>query len=83
LSASGPAAGHLIGFGRGPAADEVDVVALASRHTVTLEETGWGDTTLDLPPGLWVDRLTGRRLSGTVSPAQVFADLPVAALARD
>ncbi|MBC2587909.1 MULTISPECIES: malto-oligosyltrehalose synthase [Rhodococcus] len=83
LSASGPAAGHLIGFGRGPAAEEVDVVALASRHTVTLEETGWGDTTLDLPPGLWVDRLTGRRLSGTVSPAEVFADLPVAALARD
>jgi (1->4)-alpha-D-glucan 1-alpha-D-glucosylmutase len=82
LRAAGPAAHHVLAYGRGPGADEVDVVAAASRHTVSLGADGWGDTVLALPPGEWIDRLTGRRCTGRVRLGELVAELPVAVLSR-
>ena len=83
LFAAGPGAEHVLAFGRGPTADDVDVLALSMRHTAALAATGWGDTVFHLPPGSWTDALSGRQFSGTVRPADLFAALPVAALVRD
>jgi len=73
----GTAAGHLIAFQRGD-----DVLVAAQRWTVRLAETGWGDTSLALPDGEWVDRLTGRSLRGRVDAADLFTDLPAVLLER-
>jgi (1->4)-alpha-D-glucan 1-alpha-D-glucosylmutase len=73
--ASGSAREHVVAFLRGD-----DVLVSASRWTVRLDETGWGDTSLDLPGGAWTDRLTGRGFAGRVSVADLYADLPVALL---
>lgn len=80
LLAAGPAAGHVLAFGRGPAAGHLDVVAVAVLHTVPLDESGWEGTYLDLPAGTWTDRPTGRYLSGRVPMSEIVASLPVAAL---
>lgn len=77
MLADGPAAAHLLAFTRGH-----DVLTAVTRHTVRLSETGWADTSLTLPPGMWTDRLTGGRHAGTVLAAELFADLPVALLTR-
>ena len=73
----GPAADHLVAFLRGD-----DVLAAVTRHTVRLAETGWGDTVLPLPAGVWTDRIGGRRFSGAVPAAELFGDLPVVLLER-
>jgi (1->4)-alpha-D-glucan 1-alpha-D-glucosylmutase len=52
------------------------------RWTVRLAETGWGDTSLQLPAGQWTDRLTGCRLTGSVNAADLFAELPGALLEK-
>ena len=83
LVASGPAADHLVAFGRGPAADELDVIACASRNTVSAARSGRDGTVLDLPPGQWSDLLSGRSFSGRIDVAELFTDLPVAALVRE
>ena len=75
--ADGDAAEHVVAFLRGE-----DVLVAVSRWTIRLDEIGWGDTTLTLPDGTWTDRLTGRRARGTVSAAELFAELPVALLER-
>ncbi|OMB96804.1 malto-oligosyltrehalose synthase [Mycobacterium sp. NS-7484] len=77
LAATGSAARHLVAFGRGE-----DVVVAVSRWTVSLAETGWGDTVLPLPDGLWTDRLSGRTWSGRVEVAELLSDSPVALLER-
>ena len=64
VGADGPAADHLVAFLRGD-----DVLTAVSRHTVLLSETGWGDTTLALPPGQWTDRISGARFSGRILAA--------------
>ena len=76
--ASGPAADHLISFLRGE-----DVAVAVTRWTVRLSETGWGATAVDLPPGSWTDRITGRRFDRSAAAVELFADLPVALLERD
>ncbi|PQM47505.1 Putative maltooligosyl trehalose synthase [Mycobacterium talmoniae] len=53
-----------------------------SRWTVRLAATGWGDTTLALPPGGWTDRLTDTRWTGPTPAADLFASMPVALLER-
>ena len=78
--AEGDAAQHLIGFSRGPIDGEPDVIAVATRLSVSLE--GWGSTTVPLPPGRWTDRLTGAGHTGTAAVAELLAQLPVALLAR-
>ncbi len=77
LLADGPAAAHLVAFARGS-----DVVTAVTRHSVRLDETGWGETVLTLPDGIWEDRIGGARFSGAVSPAELFAHSPVALLER-
>ncbi|OKH64097.1 maltooligosyl trehalose synthase [Mycobacterium sp. SWH-M5] len=77
LRADGAAAAHVISFLRGD-----DVVVAVSRWTVSLAESGWGDTTLPLPSGEWIDRISGRRWTGTVSADDLFTELPVALLER-
>ncbi|UNB55341.1 malto-oligosyltrehalose synthase [Mycolicibacterium sp. YH-1] len=68
---------HVVAFQRGD-----DVLVAVSRWTARLAETGWGDTALPLPDGDWTDRLTGRRFAGTVGLTDLYADLPVALLAK-
>jgi (1->4)-alpha-D-glucan 1-alpha-D-glucosylmutase len=75
--ADGPAADHLVAFVRGN-----DVLTAVSRHTVTLSETGWGDTSIELPDGHWTDRIGGGSFSGRVLAVELFANLPVALLER-
>jgi (1->4)-alpha-D-glucan 1-alpha-D-glucosylmutase len=75
--AAGAARDHLVSFLRGP-----DVLVAVSRWTVRLAETGWGDTNLAPPAGVWTDRVSGRRFDGTVPASELFAELPVALLVR-
>jgi (1->4)-alpha-D-glucan 1-alpha-D-glucosylmutase len=75
--AGGAAAEHLAAFLR---AD--DVLTAVTRHSVLLSETGWGDTALALPDGVWADRIAGGRCSGRVLASDLFAALPVALLER-
>lgn len=77
MPALGQRAAHLVAFGRGDS-----VVVAVSRWTVTLAETGWGNTTLELPPGHWVDLIGGGAHAGAVQAARLFADSPVALLER-
>ncbi|MDT5180330.1 MAG: (1-_4)-alpha-D-glucan 1-alpha-D-glucosylmutase [Mycobacterium sp.] len=75
--AEGVAADHVVAFLRG-----ADVLVAVQRWTVGLAETGWGDTSLGLPEGEWVDRVTGRTFSGRTEAAELFADLPATLLER-
>lgn len=75
--ADGPAAEHVVAFRRGD-----DVLVAVARWTVRLVEIGWGETLIALPPGNWVDRLTGRRWSGMAPAAELFAELPGVLLER-
>ena len=77
MLAEGAAAEHLVAFLR---AD--DVLSAVTRHSVVLAETRWGDTSLTLPDGVWVDRIGGGRFSGRVLATDLFAELPVALLER-
>ena len=79
LTAEGPLAGHVVAFSRGGAA-----VTVAPRLPVRLgNEGGWGDTTLDLPVGRWVDVLTGASYDGgTLRLAHLLGAFPVALLER-
>ncbi|MDA8283184.1 MAG: malto-oligosyltrehalose synthase [Actinomycetota bacterium] len=75
LVASGPAAAHAIAARRGRA------VAVATRWPLTLlREGGWRDTNVELPAGVYEDRLGGGRWSGPVALAELLAGLPVALL---
>jgi (1->4)-alpha-D-glucan 1-alpha-D-glucosylmutase len=49
---------------------------------VRLTETGWGETSLQLPPGEWTDRLSGRRFADRVNTADLFAELPITLLEK-
>ncbi len=75
--ASGPAAEHLLAFLRGD-----DVLVAVSRWTVRLAEYGWRTTAVDLPAGLWKDRITGTTHRGTCYAEALFAGLTVALLER-
>jgi len=75
--ARGDAREHVVAYLRGD-----DVLVAVSRWTVRLADVGWGDTTVELPGGDWTDRLTGRRFSGRVEAAALFAELPTALLER-
>ena len=78
----GEAASHLVGMARGVSG--LDVVALATRRPLLLEDRGgWGETTVTLPDGQWVDRLTGRSFTGTVPVADVLDILPTALLVAE
>ncbi|MFF7456686.1 malto-oligosyltrehalose synthase [Kitasatospora sp. NPDC008115] len=80
LTAAGPAAGHLLAFGRGP-----DVLTVVTRLPYGLaRDGGWRGTELHLPDGgEWTDALTLRHFAdGPVLLKDLLADLPVALLTR-
>ena len=74
---AGPAADHVVAFRRGE-----DVLVAVTRWTVQLEQTGWGDTVITLPDGVWTNALTGVAVRETVPASELFAELPVALLER-
>jgi (1->4)-alpha-D-glucan 1-alpha-D-glucosylmutase len=84
LYAYGEQADHVVAFARGAGVERPEVIAAATRHSARLRasESGWTDTALDLPEGRWTDRLTNNSFAGRVRLASLFADLPVALLAR-
>ena len=73
--------GNAVAFGRGEG-DLVTAVTVATRLPVALERHGgWGEHSLSLPEGQWVDRLTGRSLEGgSVLLGDLLDHLPVALL---
>jgi (1->4)-alpha-D-glucan 1-alpha-D-glucosylmutase len=75
--ATGTAADHVVAFVRGD-----DVLVAVSRWTVQLDQSGWGDTAVEVPDGTWTDTLTGATVSGATPAAELFAQLPVALLER-
>jgi len=78
LTATGPQAGRVLAFARGGSA-----VTVVPRLAAGLERYGWGETTVDLPPGRWHDELTGATVDGgRVRMSELLADFPVALLAR-
>jgi (1->4)-alpha-D-glucan 1-alpha-D-glucosylmutase len=77
VRADGGAAPHIVAFRRGD-----DVLVAVTRWTVRLHHDGWGDTILPLPEGIWTDRLTGARFSGTAPAGVLFGELPVVLLER-
>lgn len=80
LHAEGGAVAHALAFGRGAG---LGLVAVATRLPVGLERAGgWGDTVLPLPPGPWVDLLTGRSVQSGLM-ADLLASYPVALLVRE
>lgn len=87
IAAHGEAAEHVLAFSRGAALDR-GAITIATRLPVGLAARGgWGATTVELPPGQWVDLLTDRRFrpdaAGEVEVAHLLADYPVALLVPD
>ncbi|SDS97453.1 malto-oligosyltrehalose synthase [Microlunatus soli] len=78
--ATGPAASHLIAFDRGP------LLSIATRLPYTLRSRMlpqvWGDTTVQLPPGRWLDLLTGTTHTATTAVERILDRYPVALLER-
>ncbi|MDO5513193.1 malto-oligosyltrehalose synthase [Corynebacterium sp.] len=86
--AVGPQESHLIGLARGaadtPGEAGIGLITLATRRPLLLEaDGGWNDTTVTLPEGTWLDRLTGRSYEATVPLAEVLTIFPTALLVRD
>jgi (1->4)-alpha-D-glucan 1-alpha-D-glucosylmutase len=77
LPAVGPAAGHAVGFLRGG-----HVITVATRLPAGLREAGgWDATALTVPPGTWLDVLTGDSHEGPhLELAALTRRLPVALL---
>lgn len=83
--AVGEAESHLVGIARGDrdvrGASGLGIIALATRRPLSLERRGgWGETTVTLPEGTWVDRMSGLTFEGTVPVKDVLAVLPTALL---
>jgi (1->4)-alpha-D-glucan 1-alpha-D-glucosylmutase len=68
---------RAVGFVRGDR-----VVTVAPTRALTVQRTGWGDDSLTLPAGTWLDVVTGAQRSGTVQLDELLSDFPVAVLRR-
>jgi (1->4)-alpha-D-glucan 1-alpha-D-glucosylmutase len=81
LAATGPAADHVLAFDRGGA------ITVATRLPLGLERVGgWGETTLELPPGRWrnvLDRSLGQLDRGGVRVAELLGSRSVALLVKE
>ena len=82
ITASGPAADHLVAFSRSP-----EVAVFATRFSAHLERaSGWRDTVVELPEpvpagGEWVDALSGREHeAGDITVEQLLHESSVALL---
>ncbi|HET7760815.1 MAG TPA: malto-oligosyltrehalose synthase, partial [Phycicoccus sp.] len=77
---------HALAFTRGDA-DGPYAVTVVTRAAGRLAEAGgFGDATVDVPPGRWRDVLAGRSLTvagEAVSLADLLAERPVALLVRE
>ncbi|WP_029431793.1 malto-oligosyltrehalose synthase [Blastococcus sp. URHD0036] len=85
VTATGPAAQHVVAFDRGAEGSE-GAVTVATRLPVGLARSGWGDTAVALPTGAWRDVLTGERLVSDAAGLRadaVLAALPVALLVHE
>jgi len=77
LPVAGARAAHALAFSRGGGA-----VVVVPRLVVGMGGD-WADTRVELPPGDWTDRFTGRRHpGGEVQLARLLHGFPVALLAR-
>ncbi len=75
LASRGVAADHLVAARRGGA------LAITTRWPLRLERAGgWRDTVLDLPVGVFADRLAGGSWEGEVPVGDLLSALPVALL---
>ena len=79
LAAVGAAADHVVAFQRGDGA-----VVLATRLAERLGQTGgWQDTTIELPPGKWVDAISGDSfVGGRLHMRDLLHASPVALLGK-
>ncbi|HEY5382117.1 MAG TPA: malto-oligosyltrehalose synthase [Acidobacteriaceae bacterium] len=85
----GPEAEYIPVWAKGPQAQRVlaylrggDVLTVAPRWSHAA--AGWEGTSLELPGGRWLNRLTGRRYQGQrLELANLLAAFPVALLVRD
>ncbi|MGE9806936.1 malto-oligosyltrehalose synthase [Janibacter sp. G1551] len=76
---------HVVAVGRGAGSEPADVrvVAVVTRLASRLADRGgWGDDTLDLPPGVWRDVLSDNEfhVTGPTVVAAVLGAAPVALL---
>ena len=78
LRADGDRADHVVAFARG-AGPEAITVCPRLVHSL---RGGWGDTSLALPRGAWVNLMDNSRQGGRVSLAALLRDFPVALLER-
>ncbi len=78
LPVEGPKQAHLIAYSRGES-----VAVLAPRWNVKLG-SGFGSTTVELPPGNWTNIFTEETVKGGKMRVQFFfSRFPVALLVRD
>jgi (1->4)-alpha-D-glucan 1-alpha-D-glucosylmutase len=77
LVAQGAHLGNLLAFRRGD-----NLVAVVPRFGMTIAGD-WGDTRLPLPRGMWKNWFSGAPACGTVEPAELLREFPVALLIRD
>ncbi|MYS84350.1 malto-oligosyltrehalose synthase [Embleya scabrispora] len=78
LLARGKEARHAIAFVRGGEAITVATLLPAGLAA----KGGWGGALLPLPPGRWIDALTGNAYTGQARLRHILEDLPVALLTR-
>jgi (1->4)-alpha-D-glucan 1-alpha-D-glucosylmutase len=77
LPAGGRQAANVVAYGRGS-----EVVVIVPRLVLGLRD-GWGDTTVELPEGRWLDELGGSTAGGgAVHLESLLAGFPVALLVR-
>jgi (1->4)-alpha-D-glucan 1-alpha-D-glucosylmutase len=85
LAVRGERAGHAVAFARGAVGGDT-VVTVAPRLVIGLGgqlRGDWRDTTVDLPPGLWSNELTGEWIEGGEARLHaVLSRFPVALLSR-
>ena len=74
LPVRGPAADHLVGFARSP-----HLVVLATRLSARLARAGgWRSTVAEMPPGTWVDSLSGAEAGPGERPVdELLGERPV------
>ena len=82
VAAQGSKAEHVVAFVRGDR-----VLTVVPRHPLTLAGD-WTDTALDVPAGIWRNRLTGECIDGTRAGtstlvASLLGEFPVALFTRD
>ena len=73
MYACGQKAGQIVAFMRGSG-----VITAVPRWT--LKSNDWGDTLLELPPGLWHNEFTGVDFTGMAKIDKLFKGFPVALL---